>query len=157
MFCEVTIIPLTLALKSRVPLKQKLALAGIFSLSLIVTIFSIVRFVLCRGTAGPSWLECWSSIEQSVSVTVASLVSFRTLMISKSHISERSSSRHRNEIINSSSGRKIRLPADKLGFLHLGPHKGNSTSHQRSEESMDIELLDPVHLRNPALESTGLS
>ena len=72
-------------------------------------------------------------------------------MVSKSRISERSSSRHRHETINSSSGRKISFPGDKSGFLHLGPHEGNFTSHQRSEESMDIELLDPVHLKNPAL------
>ena len=54
---QVTIIPLTIALRSQLPQRQKLVLVGVFSLSLIATLFSIIRFALnspARGTAGPS-------------------------------------------------------------------------------------------------------
>ena len=83
---EVTIIPLTLPLKSQIPARQKLALAVEFSLSLIVTIFSIIRFALtspARGTVAPSWIGAWSSIEQPVSVIVACLASFRVFAIDR--------------------------------------------------------------------------
>ena len=83
---QVTVIPVTLALSSRTPARQKLALAGIFSLSLIVTIFSIICFSLNapdRPPADPSWIGAWSTIEHSVSVTVACLASFRVYVIDK--------------------------------------------------------------------------
>ena len=41
-----------IALKSQIPMGQKFALAGIFSLDLIITVFSIIRFVLNSPTVG---------------------------------------------------------------------------------------------------------
>ncbi|MCJ1461164.1 hypothetical protein MMC28_011546 [Mycoblastus sanguinarius] len=130
----ITIIPLSIAMKSRVPTKQKLFLVGIFSLSLIITIFSIIRFALnapTRGTAGPSWIDTWSAVEQSVSVTVACLASFRTLVISNSRTLERSYSRHPQQRVNGTTHGKIQFATETLG---------SSQSHR--DDSMDIELLE---------------
>lgn len=134
-------IPLAIALKSQVSTKQKLALAGVFSLSLIITVFSTVRFALNRPTrvSSPSWIQTWTTIEQSVSVTVACLASFRTLVISnKQHSSRRN---EKNE--NGSTLRKDRFPSDAFGFSHLRSYGASPTLSARG--SMDIELLETRH------------
>lgn len=142
---QVTIIPLTVALRSQIPPRQKLALVGIFSLSLIVTVFSIIRFILnspSRGTAGPSWLQAWSTIEQSVSVIVACLASFRVLAIHKRRKSKQSSSDGRMKSI-------------KKGFSILRSPWSTSSTEPRRAESMDIQLLDVPSSRNPTEETTS--
>ncbi|KAL8936649.1 MAG: hypothetical protein Q9216_004818 [Gyalolechia sp. 2 TL-2023] len=80
----ITAIPLTLALQSSVPTRQKLLLSLIFSMTLIITIFSIVRYTVNRPgrpPAGPSWLQVWSSIEHCASISIASAASFRAFVV----------------------------------------------------------------------------
>ncbi|KAL2050101.1 hypothetical protein ABVK25_009604 [Lepraria finkii] len=143
----ITLIPLTLAWKSQIPTRQKLALMGIFSLSLIITIFSIVRFILNSpqlGTAGPSWLQAWSTIEQAVSVSVACLASFRLFVIDRKRKSKRSSSRPSPK----NTAHATRFPVDKVSFSHHRPQGEHSLREQRSQRSMEIELLEPHSARN---------
>ena len=142
---QVTIIPLTIALRSQIPPKQKLALVGIFSLGLIITVFSIIRFILnspTRGVAGPSWLQAWSTVEQSVSVTVAYLASFRVLAIHKRRKSKQSSSGGRMKSI-------------KKGFSELRSPWTTTSTEPRRTESMDLQLLDVTSSRNPTQEATS--
>lgn len=141
---QVTIIPVTLALKSRTPARQKLALAGIFSLSLIVTIFSIIRFSLNapdRPPAGPSWIDAWSITDHSVSVTVACLASFRVYVIDKRRKSKSASSRGRATNKSNSSLQKGHLPA-KVGLSDLRPNWGRTSTETNDIRSMELELLD---------------
>ena len=142
---QVTIIPLSIALRSQIAPGQKLALVGIFSLSLIVTVFSIIRFILnspSRGVAGPSWLQAWSTVEQSVSVTVACLASFRVLAIHKRRKSKQSSSGGRMKSI-------------KKGFSDLRSPWSTTSTEPRRTGSMDIQLLDVTSSRNPTEGATS--
>ena len=134
---EVTIIPLTLALKVQIPARQKLALAGVFSLGLIVTVFSVIRFALtspARGTVGPSWIGGWSSIEQSVSVIVACLASFRVLAIDRRRKSASDRAKNKASSSNERSGRS--------GLSDLRPHWGSSSREPKDNGSMELQLLD---------------
>ena len=50
-------------------MRQKLALLGIFSLTVIVMIFAVVRVAVITSYSylpDESWLYLWSSIEQTV-------------------------------------------------------------------------------------------
>lgn len=134
---SVTVIPLTLALKVQIPARQKLALVGVFSLTLIITIISIIRFALtspARGTVGPSWIGGWSSIESSVSVIVACLASFRVLTIDKRRKS--ASDRAKNKV-GISFEKSVRS-----GLSDLRPHWGSSSREPRDNGSMELQLLD---------------
>ena len=134
---EVAAIPLTLALKAQIPTRQKLALAGVFSLGLIVTIFSIIRFALtspARGTVSPSWIGGWSSIEQSVSVIVACLASFRVLAIDRRRKS--ASDRAKNKAGSSHERSSRSGLSDRL------PHWGSSPREPKDNGSMELQLLD---------------
>ena len=138
-------LPLTIALKSQVPTKQKIILSSVFSLSLIITVISIVRFALCspsRGTAGPSWLQAWSAIEQSVSVSVACLASFRTLIISNGRSSEQSPYRHYA---------KTRHAADARALNFRFPHLRSQSSGYT-----DIELLHPEPVKTLPKHTAGV-
>ena len=134
-----------IAMKSQVPMKQKLILITFFSLSLIITIFSIVRFALnspSRGTAGPSWIQTWSTIEQSVSVSVACLASFRTLVISNSRTPQRSP-RPAREVRHFSNASSSHARTGKPSFPHLRSQRSGS---------MDIELIEHRSSKSPSQE-----
>ena len=146
---QVTLIPVSIALKSRVPTGQKLMLVGIFSLSLIITIFSIVRFALnspSRGKTSPSWLESWSTIEQSVSVVVACLASLRMLVISNNRQAEKAASRRPAGGIQISGDSSSRPRTGKSSFPYLRSHRSSS---------MDIELLEPDTSKASCSQTTG--
>ena len=53
----------------RIPLKQKLGLIGIFSLTVVVMIIAIVRVVAVNKLskqADPSWLYFWTNLEMII-------------------------------------------------------------------------------------------
>ncbi|KAG0648038.1 hypothetical protein D0Z07_5941 [Hyphodiscus hymeniophilus] len=91
----VMLLPLRLLVTLQISLKQKLGLAGLFSLGIIVIVFAFVRlFKVTRATAlsqtdpttladGPIILSLWSTIEAAVSVIVANLPAFRSLLRNK--------------------------------------------------------------------------
>lgn len=66
----VTSIPIAMLWNIKINIRQKLALAGIFSLTVITMIFAIVRIAVItsqsRATLDQSWLYLWSAIEASV-------------------------------------------------------------------------------------------
>ena len=151
---QVTITPLSIALKSQIPRGQKLALAGIFSLSLLITIFSIIRFIFnspSRRAGGSSWIQAWSSIEQSVSVAVACLASFRIYVIDKRRKSQRSPARSREKEKSSPNSHKFRLPsAPRLGLSDLRIYSGNPSTQRDDSGSMELQLLNATPLSTPA-------
>lgn len=65
---------------------QKLSLAAVLCLGVIITIFSVIRIILTNSTGRQpeiSWLALWSSIESSIAVMVACLASFKVLLANK--------------------------------------------------------------------------
>ncbi len=62
--------------KVQISLQQKLALAGIFSLTVFIMIVAIVRVVVISSASeqpDQTWLYMWSSIEQTVGMSFESL------------------------------------------------------------------------------------
>ena len=61
-----------------------------FSMTLIVKLFAIVRFSLNSPSSpplGPIWIQVWSTAEQSVSIANALGASFRSFVLQKIHAS----------------------------------------------------------------------
>ena len=67
---KVITIPVSLLWRVKMPLRQKLALMGIFSLTVIVMIISIVRVAVTRTSdkvnADQTWLFVWANVEMGV-------------------------------------------------------------------------------------------
>ena len=75
-------LPLYLAMRVQLPWQEKSALAGIFSLGIIIMLFAIIRIAVTnQHNSHPetSWLNLWSQIEASVAVVVCSLAPFRSI------------------------------------------------------------------------------
>lgn len=78
-------IPLNILRRSRIPLRQSLALGGVFSLVLVTITFAIVRATL--STVGVTkqmdspWVLVWSTAEASIAIIVACIGSFRMLFV----------------------------------------------------------------------------
>lgn len=118
----VTLIPLTLSLRSQLPVRKKLALAGIFGLTFIMTVTSICRFVLkgpSNGAPVPSWIGGWSVIEQGLSIIVSCFASFRIYIMKQKDPTERSPSQGRYNFMNSFNARKLRGSSNKHSFSNL--------------------------------------
>ena len=62
---------------------QKIVLAGIFSLGLVVAIFDILRTVESLQSGTFSGVALWSSLEVTIAVIVASLPLYRVLLTEK--------------------------------------------------------------------------
>ncbi|KAF2464158.1 uncharacterized protein BDR25DRAFT_272125 [Lindgomyces ingoldianus] len=71
----------------RLRLWTKLALAGIFSLTLFVIAIAIVRIANASssGKLDLSWLVCWQGIELSAALIIVCIASFRILYTSTQH------------------------------------------------------------------------
>ena len=137
------------------PQKQKLALVGVFSLTLVITILSIVRFALnAPGTGAivPSWLHVWSLIEQSLAVIISCFASFRIYIMHKAKRSPSSSNQGR--YMNSFIARKIRSASKQSGFSHIESSGPVASAQERSRDSMDIELLDVAQAGDPRQRGT---
>ena len=63
--------------------RQKVVLAGIFSLGFVVAIFDILRTVESLQSGTFSGVALWSSLEVTIAVIVASLPLYRILLTSK--------------------------------------------------------------------------
>ena len=62
-------IPVSLLWKVRIGLRQKLVLLGLFSLTIVIIIFAIVRVAVITSHSyrpDQTWLYMWSLIEQAV-------------------------------------------------------------------------------------------
>ncbi|KAH6663435.1 hypothetical protein B0J14DRAFT_644878 [Halenospora varia] len=77
-------IPIAILWNVRISWKKKLALAGLFCLTIITISFSIIRVAVVSSASklpDISWLYLWSSIEPPIAVIVSCLASFRTLFV----------------------------------------------------------------------------
>ena len=75
-------LPLYLAARVQLPWPDRLALGGIFSLGIVIMLFSIIRIAVTNqhdSHPETSWLNLWSQIEASVAVVISALAPFRAL------------------------------------------------------------------------------
>ncbi|QSZ36724.1 hypothetical protein DSL72_006607 [Monilinia vaccinii-corymbosi] len=75
-------IPVAILWKVKITQRHRLALYGLFSLTVITMAFAIIRVaVVSTASRQPdsSWLYMWSAIEPPVAVVISCLVSFRAL------------------------------------------------------------------------------
>ena len=83
-------LPLYLAFRVQLPLIEKLALAGIFSLGGVIMLFAIIRIAVTnQHNSHPetSWLNLWSQIETSVAVIISTLAPFKSLFTKRKKLS----------------------------------------------------------------------
>lgn len=65
----VILVPVKLLWNVQISLRKKVALAGVFSITLIIMVFAIIRVVVVSSFShqlDQTWLYMWSSIEQTV-------------------------------------------------------------------------------------------
>jgi hypothetical protein len=84
MLTDVLIIalPMSLAVRVRLPGRTKLALFGIFALGGFIILFSAIRIIVTNSTHKRpelSWLNLWSAIEASIACIVCNLAPFKVL------------------------------------------------------------------------------
>ncbi|RDL38406.1 uncharacterized protein BP5553_02746 [Venustampulla echinocandica] len=75
-------IPVAILWNTRIPMKHRLALAGLFGLTIVTMTFAIVRVAVVLSAteqADVSWLYMWSAIEPPIAVIISCLISFRAL------------------------------------------------------------------------------
>ena len=78
----IIVLPMYLAMRVQLPWTQKLALAGIFSLGVVIMVFAVIRIAVTNPhNTHPetSWLNLWSQIEASVAVIISALAPFKAL------------------------------------------------------------------------------
>lgn len=81
-------IPISMMWNVRILWQQKLALMGLFSLTIVATIVSILRVTLVTSNEhqpDSTWLYTWSNLDMAVAIIVACLASFRQLFIKSEH------------------------------------------------------------------------
>ncbi|SLM34725.1 hypothetical protein LPUS_00159 [Lasallia pustulata] len=143
-------IPISLLWKVEITVKQKVALAGIFSLAVITMTFAIVRVtVISILTQQPdvSWLYIWSFVEQTVAIIVVCLASFRALFTRES--------RHSAIPHGGTNLRKLFLPAAirnngqiTTSISASGETETKSLATSSDESNMSFILPDKVHVRH---------
>ncbi|KAI4225319.1 MAG: hypothetical protein L6R36_003984 [Xanthoria steineri] len=86
--CLIISIPVRMLWNVRLPLRQKLLLMTIFSLTVIVMVVSIIRVAIVgsstrSSTQQPdiSWVYFWSNIEMSTAIVIACIGSFRQIKL----------------------------------------------------------------------------
>lgn len=75
-------LPMSLAVRVRLPWRSRLALCGVFALGMFVVLFSVVRIIVTNtNNTRPelSWLALWSVIEASIACVVCNLAPFKVL------------------------------------------------------------------------------
>lgn len=152
----------------RIPLRKKVALLGVFSLTIIIMVVSVIRVAFVRGfgvglgeqTATTEWLFLWSYVEMAVgefrlplfnrqltnlgpkAIIVACTASFRQLFVfSRKQQTQRTGHRHRSFL-------------QGIRFTHLsrGVGKNEYLYHQCTHDPNGIADGTPEHLITP-LES----
>lgn len=91
-------IPSLILWKVQIPLKRKLMLLGIFSLTVVVMAVAIIRVAVNSDNtrnAAIDWLYFWSNIEAATAIVIACMASFRQLFVTSQNAHQYS--RYRGE------------------------------------------------------------
>ncbi|CAF9936601.1 MAG: hypothetical protein HETSPECPRED_010382 [Heterodermia speciosa] len=131
----------------QISMQKKLALAGIFSLTLFIICVSIARVVIATSGAqiDLTWVLFWGGIEASVAIIVACLASFRTLYTR----SERSSNRPSGKEDYSDRPSKFRSDNHFVPLKNRGVSAAIISTGEDSTTSFDepVYSVDDVHVR----------
>jgi len=158
-------IPVVLLWNVRISLRQKLALLGLFSLTMLTMATSIIRVAVVGGNSHQqvdiTWLYFWTNIEMFVSIIVACLGSFRQLFVKTVNPP------------NTKAEGVLKLPSDNMTFWRRGlfsfslftrrssntsPSKSYGSSSNNSKFSKGAEHqytsqehiipFDTIHIKN---------
>ncbi|KAF2716503.1 hypothetical protein K431DRAFT_235253 [Polychaeton citri CBS 116435] len=133
-------IPLWLCWHVRISLKQKIGLFSVLGLGFVIVAFSIARIVVTY-TDGVhpeiTWLAMWSSIESSVAVIVASLVSFKVLLSERQRSSHTSSYNRRRSYQPFGQGSDGR-PNDVILLAEQQGQKQSTSTSKTSQTSGSV-------------------
>ncbi|KAG8533599.1 uncharacterized protein KY384_001339 [Bacidia gigantensis] len=157
-------VPINIFWMVQINLRQKVAIASVFLITIIIVIFAIIRVTLINSASyqiDMSWLHLWTSIEQTISIIVACLVSFRALF---------TKSGHRLRAMKHSGERSYSWPFSRMtSFFSRTSTRGSSSSEasqeilQRTEHSLLKRHGSTIHAyaskeppwypRSPAFET----
>lgn len=151
---SVNALPVTLAFQSNLHLKRKLELLSVFGLTLIITMFAALRYGLDApwdNTVPRTWTRAWGHIEQSITIMVVCLVSFRSMAI---HHNRNREQRKRNRLFlyyfQQNRNRRPVRPADDIdqegmGFSVLKSEASTSSlRHHAGPTSSDSKQTAPA-------------
>jgi hypothetical protein len=137
-------LPMSLALRVRLPLRSRVALCAVFALGGFIILFSIVRIVVTNTkNSRPelSWLALWSVIEASVACVVCNLAPFKVLFKGRMKTYHGDPYRNNRQYIKESKG--------------VDSHELSSSERsQQSSYPSHPALYPPTHLQSPN-DSTG--
>ncbi|KAL9010509.1 MAG: hypothetical protein Q9173_004570 [Seirophora scorigena] len=151
----ITAIPISMLWKVQMPLRKKLALVGLFSLTMVTTVFAIIRTTstTVRTTSEAnmtdhhdhSWIQMWSSIEQCVAIIIACLGSYRSLFTGhRKRLGEpqqRPSGYSRNRFLRGLQRTKPGRATMELNSIFGGTETSLTIENGRVEECCrDVEL-----------------
>lgn len=157
----IILISINLLWNASIEIRKKLALTGIFSLTVFVICVSIVRVVLTTG--GPridhTWLLLWSGLEMTVATIVACLASFRILYTSSERF------RRSAFIVDHSNGaaeglgngQSILLNARVLSSTSIIPSRDIHIERQSSADTFEEAILpmDNVYVQHKYNHAPG--
>lgn len=136
----------------RLPLRQKIMLMTIFSLTVVVMIVSIIRVTIVGlSTTNPdiSWLYFWSNIEMSTAIVISCIASFRHVFVNAQNRRRqvgRSTPRSRKTLLS-----WLRLP--RWGLRKLSASRKKASDPEKGKESSEdwhsatyIAPLQSVHV-----------
>ncbi|CAD6588374.1 MAG: hypothetical protein ASARMPRED_003539 [Alectoria sarmentosa] len=137
-----------------IEIRKKLALTGIFSLTIFIIGVAIIRVVLTTSGSGLdlTWLLLWSGLEMTVAILVACLASFRILYTS----SERS---RRSALIDDQSNKTAErldngpgIPLNARVMSSTRIIASENTHHKRQTSAATFEEailpMDNVHIQH---------
>ncbi|KAH8433808.1 uncharacterized protein LDX57_011442 [Aspergillus melleus] len=110
------------------PLSRKLKLMGLFSLTVVVAIFAVVRIA---AVAQPhkyfdaTWLWMWSLIECAAAIIVATLASLRQLYVKQDSMQSSSPSNNSSDVWTRENMRSFipsrKVAQQKMTIVHSSP------------------------------------
>lgn len=160
-------IPVSLLWTVQIPVKKKLTLGGIFSLTVFVMMASISRCIVVTSTkpTDHSWYYPGSAIEMAIAIIVACLASSRALFSSQTisqrlpiHHREQRNDREQHPLTNFGLHRNGRSSASitgsdgqtvKVSAFGYGAIRGITTvSTASSVDVLPLPPMDRIHVRN---------
>lgn len=158
-------IPIAMLVKVRINMRQKLALAVIFSLVVITMVFAIVRVATLDSlTERPeqTWMYMWSGIENTVAIIIVCLTSYRSIFTRQelpSHNLKQDITPRERLLPGSRAFQKSQ--ATGLSSLHLGTttinhSKGNGSSEENIVPPKGIVVRHDLHTSSEAPMYTSL-
>ncbi|KAJ8071714.1 hypothetical protein OCU04_002030 [Sclerotinia nivalis] len=151
--CCILSVPILILWNSRVPTRKKIILLGLFSLTVIVIIISIIRVAVVSSTdtnVDTSWLYFWSNIEVTTSIIIACLTSFRQLFVHSQTRTNQEPNPSHYVIAPASTSRKGSLPyfTTSLKNSHGSNPRKPTWPSERLESQTYIVPLDSVHIKH---------